>query len=228
MTPFQKDACRCSTEHGAARSTADNLLGDIPSLLQQIGIREIAPAFDLPVIPEGEHFPLPALVEFLENYYTRILLPMELPAIVEACGRVSRGETRELISFDQQLANETRLAPFASASRQIGAQQLRRLKPLRDQRTVQRYLAAVESGQANGWHTLVYGLTLAVYSFPMRQGLLHYARETVAGLAFAAAGPKQFFDPACQDAVGKILSGIPEEVERVIPTANGEIALKLR
>ena len=43
-------------------------------------------------------------------------------------------------------------------------------RPLRDQRLVQRYLTAVEQGEAQGWHTLVYGLTLAVYSLPLRQG----------------------------------------------------------
>ncbi len=50
-----------------------------------------------------------------------------------------------------------------------------------------RYLAAVESGEAHGWHTLVYGLTLAVYSLPLRQGLLGYAQQTTRGFIQAAA-----------------------------------------
>ena len=53
----------------------------------------------------------------------------------------------------------------------------RSYEPLRDERVVQRYLAAVESGEAHGWHTLVYGLTLVVYSLPLRQGLLGYAHQ---------------------------------------------------
>ena len=103
------------------------------------------------------------------------------------------------------------------ASRKIGAVQLQRLKPLRDERTVQRYLSAVESGRADGWHTLVYGLTLAVYSFPLRQGLLHYARETISGLALAATEPGTFIDPACQEMLETILARLPEAVERSIP-----------
>ena len=58
---------------------------------------------------------------------------------------------------------------------------------MRDQRVVQRYLQAVEGGQANGWHTLVYGLTLAVYSLPLRQGLLGYAHQTTRGFIYSAA-----------------------------------------
>jgi hypothetical protein len=64
---------------------------------------------------------------------------------------------------------------------------------------------------------LVYGLTLAVYSFPLRQGLLHYARETVFGLARAAAGAGKFFDPACQEMLQRILARLPESVEQTIP-----------
>jgi hypothetical protein len=54
---------------------------------------------------------------------------------------------------------------------------------LRDERLVQRYLSAVEFGQANGWHTVVYGITLAMYSLPLRQGLLHYAQQTLGAFA---------------------------------------------
>ena len=101
--------------------------------------------------------------------------------------------------------------------------QLQRLKPLRDERTVQRYLGAVESGRADGWHTLVYGLTLAVYSFPLRQGLLHYARETLSGLARSAAGPEKFLDAAWQDMLERILARLPESVERIIPNAGDDV-----
>ena len=82
---------------------------------------------------------------------------------------------------------------------------------------IQRYLSAVESGRAEGWHTLVYGLTLAVYSFPLRQGLLHYARETISGLALAATEPGTFIDPACQEMLETILARLPEAVERLHP-----------
>jgi urease accessory protein UreF len=202
----------------SARSEAEILLGDFSALLQQVGVRGMLPDCAPPLAPLSEHITdLPTLQVFLDTYLTQILLPLELPAIAEACGRVRRGELRELIALDRQLEGEARLAPFASASRKIGAIQLQRLKPLRDERTVQRYLCAVESGRAGGWHTLVYGLTLAVYSFPLRQGLIHYGRETLSALARAAAGAGKFFDPASQEMLETILARLPEAVERTIP-----------
>jgi urease accessory protein UreF len=130
---------------------------------------------------------LAALREFLQAYYERILLPHELPAIQRAFEHVARNELRELIAFDQQLLNEPMLREFADASQRIGREQLQKLRPLRDERVVQRYLAAVESGQAHGWHTLVYGMTLVLYSLPLRQGLLGYAHQTTRGFIHAAA-----------------------------------------
>ena len=229
MRPSENSACPHSTESEIARSEAVNLLGEFSALLQQVGVRGILPACDPPLAPTAEHITdLPALQIFLDTYSTQILLPLELPAIAEACGRVRRGEAHELIALDQQLAGEERLAPFAAASRKIGAMQLQRMKPLRDERTVQRYLCAVESGRAGGWHTLVYGLTLAVYSFPLRQGLLHYARETISGLARAAAGAGKFFDPACQEMLERILARLPESVERTIPACDAALQGKMQ
>jgi urease accessory protein UreF len=221
MRPSENGACRQANGPGIAQSQADNLLGDFSALLQQVGVRGMLPACDSPFVPSSGHITdLAALQKFLETYLADILLTLELPAIAEACGHVSRGETRELIALDQRLARETALAPFASASRQIGSMQLQRLRPLRDERTVQRYLTAVASGRAAGWHTLVYGLTLAVYSFPLRQGLLHYARETLSGLARAAAGPAYFFDPACGEMLRTILARLPAAVEQRIPACD--------
>jgi urease accessory protein UreF len=130
---------------------------------------------------------LPALRGFLHAYHQCILLPHELPAIQVAFTHASRNEVRELIAFDQRLVQVTRLQELAAASRRVGQAQLQKLRPLRDERGVQRYLAAVESHEAHGWHTLVYGLTLAVYSLPLRQGLLGYAQQTTRGFIQAAA-----------------------------------------
>ena len=226
MRPSEKSAYWHSTESGTAPREAENLLGDFCALLRQVGVGGISPACHSALAPPSQRITgLAALQSFLDTYLTQILLPLELPAIAEACGRVRRGQARELIALDRQLAGEARLAPFASASRKIGALQLQRLKPLRDERTVQRYLCAVESGRAGGWHTLVYGLTLAVYSFPLRQGLLHYARETLSGLARAAAGPEEFFDPACQEMLETILARLPEAVETAIPPCDDALPL---
>jgi urease accessory protein UreF len=130
---------------------------------------------------------LSSLRQFLQSYQSQILVPLELPIIQRAHGHAACREVRELVSLDQQLAREPGLQPFASASRRVGRSQLQKLRPLRDERVVQRYLRAVENGDAHGWHTLVYGLTLAVYSLPLRQGLLGYAHHTTRGFIYAAS-----------------------------------------
>ena len=111
-----------------------------------------------------------------------------MPVITRARAHAARGHLRELIALDRELEIKPIWPIFASASRRVGRAQLERLQPLRDERTVRRYLAAVQAGEATGWHTVVYGLTLAVYSLPLRHGLLAYARQTLAGLALAAGG----------------------------------------
>jgi len=138
-----------------------------------------------------------ALRGFLQAYQERILFPVELPAIRTAYDHVSRNELRELIAFDQTLVAEPALQNFAAASRRIGGEQLQKLRPLRDERVVQRYLAAVESGEANGWHTLVYGMTLVLYSLPLRQGLLGYAQQTTRGFIHAAAKARGWKESEC-------------------------------
>lgn len=100
--------------------------------------------------------------------------------------------------------------PFASPSRQIGRRQLARLRPLRDERIVRRYLAAVESGRADGWHTVVYGLTLALYSLPLRQGLLHYAQETLATMA------KNFGPGDGAPDLDTLMAQVPDAVEAAL------------
>src|ERR1043166_6884641 len=148
-----------------------------------------------------------SLRDFLRHYLNRILVPFELPAIEMAHGHASRNEVRELVALDQQLAGESSLQDLAAPSRRVGQAQLQKLRPLRDQRVVQRYLAAVESGLAHGWHTLVYGLTLAIYSLPLRQGLLGYGHQTIRGFIYSAARPlhlserqsRTLFDGLCGD-----------------------------
>lgn len=151
---------------------------------------------------------LAALREFLRAYHERILLPHELPAIQTAFNHSSRNEVRELIAFDQQLANEPMLRDFANASQRIGRDQLQKLRPLRDERMVQRYLTAVESGQAHGWHTLVYGMTLVLYSLPLRQGLLGYAHQTTRGFIHAAARGLKLKESECRELFDEVCEGI--------------------
>jgi urease accessory protein UreF len=93
---------------------------------------------------------------------------------------------------------------------------MRKLRPLRDDRVVQRYLNAVESGEAHGWHTLVYGLTLAVYSLPLRQGLLGYAHQTTRGFIYSAARMLQLSERQCRALFDSLCTGLPEAVEALL------------
>ena len=181
--------------------SADGLveLGAVSSLLQVRPVRDVE-----------------TLRAFLLNYHERILLPIELPVIETAHGHASRNELRELIALDQKLAGEPALQTFSEPSRRVGQAQLQKLRPLRDQRIVQRYLHAVESGQANGWHTLVYGLTLAIYSLPLRQGLLGYAHQTTRGFIYAAARMLEFSERDCRELFDELCAGLPVAVEGLL------------
>ena len=157
-----------------------------------------------------------ALREFLHSYHQRILLPHELPAIRDAFEHTANQHCRELVALDQQLSGEPALRDFAAASRRIGQAQLQRLRPLRDERVVQRYLHAVEIGDAHGWHTLVYGLTLAVYSLPVRQGLLGYAQQTTAGFIHAAARSLPATEAGCRALFEELCTPLPMAVEEIV------------
>ncbi|MGO8698691.1 MAG: urease accessory UreF family protein [Limisphaerales bacterium] len=186
MRPIEKRPQPVLTGSPAARSEAENLLGEFSALLRQVGV-PIGGITSRGTLTSSAATKSRSPEVFLKNYLEQILLPLELPAIAEACGHAARGEIRELILQDQRLGAPLRQTPFAGPSQQVGRSQLMRMRPLRDDRLVQRYLKAVESGQAHGWHTLVYGVTLAVYSVPLRQGLLFYGQEALASLAGAAA-----------------------------------------
>jgi urease accessory protein UreF len=158
---------------------------------------------------------LPGLRQFLHAYMTQILQPLEWPAIVRAHGHAAGNEWRELLALDQQLAREKNLRDFAVASCRVGQRQLNRLRPLRDQRLIQRYLQALEAGQAYGWHTLVYGISLQIFALPLRQGLWHYSYRSGWGFITAAAGPLRL--DAEQSAE------ILEEIAADWPTAMNEL-----
>jgi urease accessory protein UreF len=159
---------------------------------------------------------LESLVVFLEVYQSRILLPLELPAIFRSHHHASRNQTRELIALDAQITKLPILQEFASASRRVGRAQLTRLKPLRDERLVQRYLQAVDEELAQGWHTLVYGLTLALYSIPVRQGLMHYARQTLGGFIHSAAGPLHLSEEERSGALEHLCADLRPRMEELI------------
>lgn len=162
--------------------SAGEILGDLTSLAAQLGGTE-----GLSRLPTATAFratrvdSVPALESFLGAYTVNVLLPHELPAVRQAYRFAELGQARELIALDQHLQKVPALQPFARASSNVGRTQLRRLRPLRTERIVQRYLQAVETGDACAWHTLVFGLVLALYSLPLRQGLIHFGYQTLGG-----------------------------------------------
>ncbi|MFM8469419.1 MAG: urease accessory UreF family protein [Limisphaerales bacterium] len=172
----------------ALETLAPELAGDARELLVQLGAPEALPTLSL----AASALTLAAvrdeltLRRFLTGYREQVLVPVELPAILAAHGHATRNELRELLALDHSLAADPRLREFRAASAAVGRRQLSKLRPLRDQRLVQRYLRAVEAGEAHGWHTLVFGVFLSQYSLPLRQGLLLYSQRTLGGFLDSA------------------------------------------
>ncbi len=175
-------------QKAAATEAEIALLGDLHPLVQQLGATEglhemarISRSLEVPQVTHPD-----SLRSFLRAYQSRILVPLELPIIHQAYLHGAGGRSRELVALDQEVSAAPKLRDFASASQRVGQAQLRRLRPLRDVRVLQRYLAAVEAGDAQGWHTVVFGLTLSIYSVPLRQGLLGYAQQVMRGFIHTA------------------------------------------
>ena len=194
------------------------LLGDWHPLVQQLGSTE-----GLVSLSTASHSlqlknvdSVPTLLRFLEAYQSQILIPYELPCIQRAYRHASRHETRELIAFDRQLADEPVLKPFAGASRRVGQVQLRRLRPLRDHRLLQRYLRAVDDGLAHGWHTLVYGVTLSVYSLPVLQGLTSYEKQTLLGFMHAVSRTLRLSEQDCRQLLEHLSPSLPQPIEPIL------------
>ncbi len=201
-----------------ALSDAAEWLGDWHPLAEQLGSADglITLGSASALLRLGPVHNISTLRQFLRNYQARILLPLELPAIESAHGHATHNETRELVALDGQLAKETLLQQFAAASRRVGQYQLQKLRPLRDQRLVQRYLAAVETGRAHGWHTLVYGVTLAIYSLPLRQGLLGYAHQTTRSFIYSAARSLALSENQCRRLFDAVSKDLPAAVDSLL------------
>jgi len=201
-----------------ALNDAAEWLGDWHPLAEQLGsvdglltLASISSELELPPVHDEA-----SLERALRQYQQQILLPIELPAIQAAHGHASRNELRELVALDQQLQQQPVLQRFASASRRVGHGQLQKLRPLHDQRMVRRYLHAVDIGLAHGWHTLVYGLTLEIYSLALRQGLLGYAHQTTRGFIYSAARMLQLSERQCRRLFESLCAALPHAVEDLL------------
>jgi urease accessory protein UreF len=201
-----------------ALSDGADWLGDWHPLAEQLGsagglvaLRSASAGLRLPPVQS-----LKSLALFLRHYQERVLIPVELPAIRAAYLHTAGRELRELLALDRQLADEPLLETLASASQRVGQRQLRKLKPLRDLRLVRRYREAVEAGRAHGWHTLVYGLTLEVYSLPLRQGLLGYAQQTTRAFIHSAARSLKTSERECRALFEALCGPLPAAVDELL------------
>lgn len=198
--------------------------GDLQALAVQLGSMEgLDPMGEMgAILALGGTKDLAGLKSFLVRYEEEILFPIEWPAIRKAYEHASRNEFRELVALDQQLSGDARLQPFAAASHRVGRLHIKRLRPLRDQRLVQRYLRLLDGGGVQAWHTLVYGVILALYSFPLRQGLMNYAQQTLRGFIQTAARGRQWTEIEMVLALDELLARAPAAMEIIL--ANPENA----
>jgi urease accessory protein UreF len=199
------------------QQVVEEFLGDVAPLTEQIGSAEGLMALSGAA---SRHFQrvtdVVSLRSFLGDYQSNILFALEWPAICRAYRHASRYEIRELLELDRQLDHEPLLQSFATASKRVGKIQLKRLRPLRDQRLVQRYLHAVQTGGAHAWHTVVYGIIVSLYSLPLRQCLLSYAQQTTLGFIRSAAGSLRLTGADCENLMSEAGCGFPEAVNRLL------------
>jgi len=202
----------------SAISEKECLLGEFSALAERVGSAEALAdsTLSFACVPCGRIESIEGLDSFLRNYKDQVLMAVELPAIYRAYGHATRYEPNELIALDLQLGLEPRIQEFAMASQQVGRRQLKRLRPLRDQRIVKRYLNAVESGRAHAWHTVVYGLVLGLYSVPLRQGLLNYTHRTLHSFVFSAGAARNFSELSCRKLLNELSSRMRDTIEAVL------------
>jgi len=199
---------------------APELTGEARELLAQLGAPAALPALSLaaPALGGEAVRDAASFRRFLISYREQVLLPVELPAILAAHGHACRGEARELVALDRELAADPRLKEFRNASAAVGRRQLGKLRPLRDQRLVQRYLRAVENGEAHGWHTLVFGVFLAQYSLPLRQGLLFYSQRTLDGFLESASVSLRLPVAVGDELFSEVAAPVPAIVNELLAT----------
>lgn len=184
------------------------VLGDVRALAGHIGL----PGDQGAALATGSWAAassLPGLRAALAAYSRDVLLTQEWPVILRAFDLAREGKARELVALDREWAARAAQRCFSEASVHVGQRQLNRLRPLRDQRVVQKYLAAIAAGEARGWHPLVYGVVLAVFNLPLRQGLMNFAAQTLGGFADAAIAAHQLPEAECIVMLDELCATLP-------------------
>ena len=203
------------------------ITGEPLDLLTRVGNAEALPGISS-VVRSSSFKPvrnLASLDEFLGQYISRILAPIELPAVLSAWQYTERSQVRELIALDAALDRDEQLNQFRPASCAVGRRQLSKLRPLRDHRVIQRYWHAMEEGRAAAWHTLVYGILTSTYSIPLRQSLTHLSQQTLGGFALSATADHGFRLDDCRRILRRHCDGLGDSINTLIETATPALAI---
>ncbi|MEN9545479.1 MAG: hypothetical protein RLZZ356_211 [Verrucomicrobiota bacterium] len=153
----------------------------------------------------------------LESLRDDVVIAVDWPVIVEAAELTRLGRHLDLVELDRNYPAR-RANRWTEASFRVGRRQLARLRACRDLRVVQRYLAAVDDGRAQGWNPIVFGVALASFNLPYRQGLLHYAGTLLRGLA-ERGRPRGVSEGAWEHWMTSLEAPLPEAVQRLLPPA---------
>ncbi len=192
-------------------SHGESMLGDFKALGQVLGSPDALAAMAC-AMPRGYSPAAGAgsLRAFLSEYRRKALIPLEIPHIQQAYGLASLRRFREILLLDRTPPCGAFTPDLEAASKKIGRRHLKAMLPLRDERIIHRYLAEVEAGRAHGWHTLVYGIFLAIYSLPLRQGICNYARQTQSGFILAAVKRGRISGQEAAALIGEFDESAPE------------------
>ena len=153
----------------------------------------------------------------LERYQTTLLEPIELPAITHSSKLSARGHAGELIALDQDFAGiHPEWLLLMPASTRMGRDYLNRLRPLQDERVVQRFIESVKYNQSPGHHLTVFGLTMSVFSIARRQGLAEYAQFALESVVSTAAGKLKVTQEERATIIARSQSHLPQTLKRMV------------
>jgi urease accessory protein UreF len=161
------------------------------------------------------------LRDFIAQFQVGPLATQEVPTILRAYHFARQNQAREIIELDRSLVDCFPNEALANASEKVGRNQLRRMRALKTERVVTRYWDAVHAKQARGWHTVVFGVVLAVYSIPLRQGLNHYSTQTISGFLEAGAASLKLRLPEISAIEQSLADETPLLVERALAAHGG-------
>ena len=121
-----------------------------------------------------------------------------------------------MLQLASALSGNASVMPFAAASLAVGREHLRLLKPMYDQRMVQRFRKCVVAGEARGWNPIVFGIFLSIHSVPVREGMVQFGTQLWSGFINSAQKSCHLPDAECTELLREYLDRLPGWIEGVI------------